>query len=62
MLTHVVDETAAVCLGLSRELFGYGPTTIRPPAPEPADAAPGLGYHGDPPGQSQSQSQTSTHP
>ena len=23
MLTHVVDETAAVCNGLSRELFGY---------------------------------------
>jgi uncharacterized alpha-E superfamily protein len=24
LLTHVVDETAAVCNGLSRELFGYG--------------------------------------
>lgn len=27
LLTHVVDETAAVCNGLSRELFGYGPPT-----------------------------------
>jgi uncharacterized alpha-E superfamily protein len=25
LLTHVVDETAAVCNGLSRELLGYGP-------------------------------------
>jgi uncharacterized alpha-E superfamily protein len=24
LLTHVVDETAAVCNGLARELFGYG--------------------------------------
>jgi uncharacterized alpha-E superfamily protein len=26
LLTHVVDETAAVCNGLSSELFGYGPS------------------------------------
>jgi uncharacterized alpha-E superfamily protein len=26
LLTHVVDETAAVCIGLSGELFGYGPS------------------------------------
>jgi uncharacterized alpha-E superfamily protein len=66
LLTHVVDETAAVCMGLSRELFGYGPVTVRPPPPEAADAAAGLGYHGDAPppaaSQSQSQSQTSTNP
>lgn len=60
VLTHVVDETAAVCLGLSRELFGYGPVSIRPPPPEAGDAAPSLGYHGDAPSQSQSQSQSST--
>ena len=60
VLTHVVDETAAVCLGLSRELFGYGPVSIRPPAPEAADGAQSLGYHGD--ASSQSQSQTSTNP
>jgi uncharacterized alpha-E superfamily protein len=27
LLTHVVDETAAICTGLSLELFGYGPST-----------------------------------
>lgn len=27
LLTHVVDETAGVCNGLSSELFGYGPAT-----------------------------------
>jgi uncharacterized alpha-E superfamily protein len=68
LLTHVVDETAAVCLGLSRELFGYGPVSVRPPplaAPAPeaaADAAPSLGYHEVPSqGPGQSQSQTSTN-
>jgi uncharacterized alpha-E superfamily protein len=31
MLTHVVDETAAVCNGLSRELFGYA-LASKPPS------------------------------
>jgi uncharacterized alpha-E superfamily protein len=48
LLTHVVDETAAVGSGLSRELFGYGP----PPA------SPNVAYDAA----SQSQSQNSSNP
>ena len=39
MLTHVVDETAAVCDGLSRELFGY-PVEAPPVTAAPASEAP----------------------
>jgi uncharacterized alpha-E superfamily protein len=28
ILTHVVDETAAICNDLARELFGYGPPAV----------------------------------
>jgi uncharacterized alpha-E superfamily protein len=33
ILTHVVDETAAICETIARELLGYGPV----PIPEPAE-------------------------
>jgi uncharacterized alpha-E superfamily protein len=33
ILTHVVDETAAICETIARELLGYGPA----PAPAPAE-------------------------
>lgn len=33
ILTHVVDETAAICETIARELLGYGPV----PAPAPAE-------------------------
>jgi len=54
LLTHVVDETAAVCNLLAEELFGYGP-----PAPDAGSVgkSPGIGYHG-----AQAQSQSSPNP
>ena len=34
LLTHVVDETSAICDGLSRELFGYEPTLAEEASPQ----------------------------
>jgi uncharacterized alpha-E superfamily protein len=38
LLTHVVDEAAAVGNALSTELFGYGPVTLPAPSPQPSPA------------------------
>lgn len=43
VLTHVVDETAAICEGIGRELLGYGPPKSTPPAA----AAVGAGAAGE---------------
>jgi len=54
LLTHVVDETAAVCNDIARELFGVAPSPpspSRPPSQAPAPAAS--------PSQSQSSSRSS---
>jgi hypothetical protein len=42
MLTHVVDETAAVCQGIQQELLSYGAS---PPAAEKeTESAPGMAH------------------
>jgi uncharacterized alpha-E superfamily protein len=72
LLTHVVDETAAICNRLAQELFGYGPAVTPGPqaAPDPGPAelahgpsggvSPGsMGYDGGAaPGMSQRQTST----
>lgn len=61
LLTHVVDEVAAACNLLSRELFGDGPPVTPVTTAEAGVSAEGMGYHAGL-AQSQSQSQSSTNP
>jgi uncharacterized alpha-E superfamily protein len=58
LLTHVVDETAAVCNLLAQELLGYGPP-VATAAPDAGSVgiSQGMGYHG-----AQAQSQSSPNP